>query len=90
MSNSGTGYLLGSFMFSSTSGSGHHPSLWPRASRLNIGDCSRNIMNNAGLGYLRGRGLYDSFKHGAIKPSAFVPIMSWVDWHKYFPLYMAL
>ncbi len=33
------------------------------------------FMNNAGLGYLRGRGLYDGFRHGAIKPSALVPIM---------------
>jgi len=36
---------------------------------------AETFMNNAGLGYLRGRELYDGFRHGAIKLSSFVPIM---------------
>jgi hypothetical protein len=61
MSSSGTGYLLASFRFNSPSGSG-----------------TKTTMGGAvtgSEGYLRGRGLYDGFRHGAINPSSLVPIM---------------
>jgi hypothetical protein len=61
MSNSGTGYLLESFRFNNASVSDY-----------------QNIMGGVATGpedYLRGRGLYDGFRHGAINPSALGPIM---------------
>ena len=125
MSNSGTEYLLGSFRFSSASGSGHQDNTiigWgsygvlahiihdgssrnggvARASarsgtRVTCEPCpclsrfsrlsrpsrlsqvsaiaAEAFMNNAGLGYLRGRRLYEGFRQGTINQSVLVPIM---------------
>ena len=62
MSSSGTEYLLGSFSFNSPSGSG---------TKTSMGGVVRGSQ-----GCLRGKGLYDSFRHGTIKSSSLVPIMS--------------
>jgi hypothetical protein len=63
MSNSGTGYLLGSFSSNSAPASGHQDDNgWG-----SYGVQARVVFEG---------GLYDSFRQGAIKPSSFVPIMS--------------